>query len=37
VYIDEKKLRRAYDGFYEDGNQECAEHLWEAIALAFWL
>jgi asparagine synthase (glutamine-hydrolysing) len=37
IYIDEKKLRQAYDGYFKDGKEESAEHLWEAISLAFWL
>jgi asparagine synthase (glutamine-hydrolysing) len=37
AYIDEKKLRQAYDGYFKNGKQEGAEPLWEAISLAFWL
>jgi asparagine synthase (glutamine-hydrolysing) len=37
VYIDEEKLRRAYDGYFVKGDQASAEPLWEAISLAFWL
>jgi asparagine synthase (glutamine-hydrolysing) len=37
VYIDEKRLRRAHDGFFINADPESAEPLWEAIALAFWL
>jgi len=37
VYLDEEKLRRAYDGYFLNGDEESAERLWEAISLAFWL
>jgi hypothetical protein len=37
VYIDEKKLQQACDGYFMEGRQESADPLWEALSLAFWL
>jgi asparagine synthase (glutamine-hydrolysing) len=37
AYVDEAKLRQAYDGYFGKGDQKSAEPLWQAISLAFWL